>query len=77
MSAIELIRQAASLPPAEKELFIEWVRALERDTASPTPASADRNGQQWPDFKTRLQRIYGDKIAADSQSIIDEGRGDP
>ena len=30
----------------------------------------------WPDFRERLQGIYGDKVAPDSQSIIDDGRGD-
>ena len=72
MSATELIRQVADLPPQEKARFIELVHALENGALPPAPA----NGQHWPDFNQRLHRIYGDKIAPDSQSIIDEGRGD-
>ena len=39
-----------------------------------TPAQASRS--KWPDFARRLHDIYGDKVAPDSQNIIDEGRGD-
>lgn len=72
MSATELIRQVASLPPQEKARFLELVHALENGAPPSTPV----NGQQWPDFTQRLNRIYGDKVASDSQSIIDDGRGD-
>jgi len=72
MSATELIRQVAALPPREKALFIELVHALEN--GAPTPAAAQH--QHWPDFTQRLHRIYGDKVAPGSQNIIDEGRGD-
>ena len=34
------------------------------------------NQLKWPDFSERLHRIYGEKVAPDSQNIIDEGRGD-
>jgi len=27
---------------------------------------------EWPDFAERLRRIYGDKLARDSQKIIDD-----
>jgi hypothetical protein len=72
MSAAELIRQVAALPPEEKAAFIKMVREMENGSHKRLPA----NGQQWPDFTQRLRQIYGDKIAPDSQSIIDEGRGD-
>lgn len=72
MSAAELIRQVADLPPQEKALFIELVHALENGAPAPAP----NHGQHWPDFTQRLHRIYGDKVAPDSQGIIDEGRGD-
>ena len=72
MSATELIRQVAALPPQEKARFIELIHALENGVPLPAPA----NGQHWPDFTQRLHRIYGDKSAPDSQSLIDEGRGD-
>ena len=35
-----------------------------------------RVGHLGEDFVQRLHRIYGDAVAPDSQSIIDEGRGD-
>ena len=38
------------------------------------PAKLSRS--KWPDFGQRLHDIYGDKVAPDWQSIIDEGRGD-
>lgn len=72
MSAAELIRQVAALPPEEKAVFIKMVREMENGRHKHAAA----NGQQWPDFTQRLRQIYGDKIAPDSQSIIDEGRGD-
>lgn len=72
MSATELIRQVAALPPKEKAQFLELVHALENGAPPPAPA----NGHQWPDFTQRLHRIYGHKVAPDAQSIIDEGRGD-
>ena len=72
MSATELIRQVEALPLQEKARFLELVHALENNTPPPAPA----NGQHRPDFTQRLHRIYGDKTAPDSQSIIDEGRGD-
>ena len=72
MSATELIRQVAALPPQEKARFLELVHGLEIGSPPPTPA----NGERWPDFTQRLRDIYGSKIAPDSQSIIDEGRGD-
>ena len=39
-----------------------------------TPGQANRS--KWADFGQRLHDIYGDKVAPDSQNIIDEGRGD-
>lgn len=72
MSATELIRQVAELPPQEKARFLELVHVLENGAQPPAPA----NGQHWPDFTQRLRRIYGSKVVPDSQSIIDEGRGD-
>lgn len=72
MSATELIRQVTALPPREKARFLELVHALESSALPTAPA----NGQHWPDFAQRLRAIYGDRITPDSQSIIDEGRGD-
>jgi hypothetical protein len=72
MSATELIKQLASLAPRERTLFEQMFHAMERETCIADQASQPR----WPDFGERLRRIYGDKVAPDSQSIIDEGRGD-
>jgi hypothetical protein len=72
MSATELIRQVAALPPQERTLFEQLLREMENGAG----ASGQASRSQWPDFGQRLQDIYGDKVAPDSQSIIDEGRGD-
>ena len=71
MSATELIKQVAALPPPERALFGQLLRALEQGGLTPGPT----NQSEWPDFGERLRGIYGDKVAPDSQSIIDEGRG--
>ena len=55
-----------------KALFIELVSTL----ANGTQKHVQCNGPHWPDFTQRLHQIYGDKAAPDSQSIIEEGRGD-
>lgn len=72
MSATELIKQVAALPPREKTLFSQLFHAIENGT----PPHAAAGPQQWPDFGERLRRIYGARVAPDSRSIIDEGRGD-
>jgi len=71
MSAAELIRQVATLSPEEKAAFLKMIHEMENGSHLQAPT----NGQQWPDFGKRLHQIYGDKFAPDSQSIIDEGRG--
>ena len=72
MSATELIRQVAALPPQERTLFEQLLREMENGAG--TPRQADRI--KWPDFGQRLHDIYGGKVAPDSQNIIGEGRGD-
>jgi hypothetical protein len=72
MSATELIKQVAALPPRERALFEQLLYNMQNGAGSPAPISRS----QWPDFGERLRRIYGDKVAPDSQNIIDEGRGD-
>lgn len=74
MSATELIRQMAELPPHERTLFEQLLRGLP-SVVRPAQAGAAAPAS-WPDFAQRLRRIYGEKVAPDSQSIIDEGRGD-
>jgi hypothetical protein len=71
MSATELIKQVAALPQRERTRFDQLFHALKTGSRASTPA--DRSN--WPDFSERLRGIYGDKVAPDSQSIIDEGRG--
>ena len=70
MSATELIKQVAALPPHERALFEQLLRAIENGDRAPSIASQ----QTWSDFGQRLRSIYGDKVAPDSQSIIDDGR---
>jgi hypothetical protein len=70
MSATELIKQVAALPRRERTRFEQLFHALRNGRPSPAPA----NRSNWPDFTERLHGIYGDKVAPDSQTIIDEGR---
>jgi hypothetical protein len=72
MSATELIKYVAALPQRERALFEELFHAMKNGSSATGPASQ----AIWPDFGERLRGIYGDKIAPDSQNIIDEGRGD-
>lgn len=72
MSATELIKQVAALPPEELKRFEQLLHAMENDLRARPSASQT----EWPDFGERLSRIYGDKVAPDSQEIIDDGRGD-
>jgi hypothetical protein len=71
MSAAELIKQVALLPPQERALFDQLFRAMENGVGTRSEA----NGANWPEFGQRLHDIYGGKFAPDSQAIIDEGRG--
>ena len=72
MSATELIKQVAALPQRERTLFEQLFHAMNNGSRVRGPA----NHSNWPDFGERLRDIYGEKIAPDSQNIIDEGRGD-
>ena len=72
MSATELIKQVAALPQQERTLFEQLFQAMKDSDSPPGPVSRSN----WPDFGERLRGIYGEKIAPDSQSVIDEGRGD-
>jgi hypothetical protein len=72
MSATELIKQVAALPPQERTLFEQLFREMENGAGAGGRADQAR----WPDFGQRLHDIYGNKVAPDSQSIIDEGRGE-
>jgi hypothetical protein len=71
MSARELIKQVAALPPQERTLFLQLLDGI-KTGAQPNLNSTTLT---WPDFAERLRQIYGDKAAPDSQHIIDEGRG--
>ena len=72
MSATELIKQVAALPPQERTLFDHLLQAMENGVGT----AGEANRSVWPDFGQRLHDIYGDKVAPDSQNIIDEARGD-
>jgi hypothetical protein len=72
VSATELIKQVAALPQRERALFEQLFHSMKN--GGPVPGPATRSN--WPDFSERLRGIYGDKIAPDSQNIIDEGRCD-
>ena len=51
-------------------LFLEQRRALEAGTGEPEPVAAK------PDFLARHEALFGNRILADSQSILDELRTD-
>ena len=70
MTATELIKQVAALPPREKVLFQHLFNALEMRNCAAQPSS----DSQWPVFGERLRNIYSEKVTPDSQKIIDEGR---
>jgi hypothetical protein len=72
MSASELIKQVAALPPHERMLFERLFQAMEGNARTSGMVAETA----WPDFGKRLDQIYGHKVAPDSQPIIDEGRGD-
>jgi hypothetical protein len=72
MSATELIQQVAALSHRERTMFEQLFQAMKNAGSAPDPA----NRPSWPDFGERLRGIYGDRIAPDSQNIIDAGRGD-
>jgi hypothetical protein len=72
MSAVELIKQVAALPQQERTLFEQLFQAMKTGN----DAVSDESPAQWPNFNERLHHIYGDRIAPDSQNIIDEGRGE-
>lgn len=70
MSAIELIEQVAALSPQERTLFAELFHAMKNGSSGSGPAQS----ANWPDFGERLRGIYGNKVAPDSQAIVEEGR---
>ncbi|MBM3879074.1 MAG: hypothetical protein FJ387_05065 [Verrucomicrobia bacterium] len=61
MSVIELIRHVAAIPPGERTLFEQLLRAMESSHLSPDLASQS----PWPDFAARLRSIYGQNLAPD------------
>lgn len=79
MSTTDLIEQLKALSASEREAFARLFHELETGTI---PAAGDAKGNgasgsgNWPDFGARLKRIYGDKVAADSEAVISYARGD-
>jgi hypothetical protein len=70
MSVTELIKQVAALPQEERAQFEQLFHAMKNGKSAAGPGKSSN----WPDFGERLRGIYGDRIAPDSQEIIDEGR---
>ena len=77
MSTTELIEQLKALPASEREAFARLFHEVEKSTV---PAPCHGNGApgagHWPDFGARHKRIYGNKVVADSESVISLARGD-
>jgi len=77
MSATELIEQLKELPAREREAFARLFLELEKPTGPNAGNGKDApNSGNWPDFGTRLKRIYGSKVVADSEAVISYGRGE-
>jgi hypothetical protein len=77
MSAIELIEQLKALSSKEREAFARLFRELEKPAIQTAGNGASAlNSGNWPDFSSRLKRIYGNKIVADSEAVISYSRGD-
>ena len=72
MSAAEIIKQIAALPPHERVRFEQLLRSMESSVRSSVRAESK---PVWPDFAERLRGIYGDAVVPDSQALIDEERG--
>jgi hypothetical protein len=72
VSATELIKQVAALPQRERTRFDQLFQALKNSRRAPGQTAQS----PWPDFGERLRGIYRDRVAPDSQSIIDETRGE-
>jgi hypothetical protein len=66
-----------ALPAGEREAFTRLLRELETPTI---PAEGDGHclsgSGNWPDFGARLRRIYGEKVAAESETVISYARGE-
>ena len=75
MSATELIEQLKAMSDREREAFARLFHELEVPKA-PADGNGASNAGNWPEFGARLQRIYGNKIVADSQAVISYARGD-
>ena len=65
MSANDLIKEVAALPPQEQALFERLFREMKNGNGPSGPV----RHSNWPDFGDRLRGIYGDKSAPDSQNI--------
>jgi hypothetical protein len=77
MSTIELIEQLKALSASEREAFARLFHELEKATISAPVKSGGASGPgNWPDFGARLDRIYGNKVVADSKAVISYARGD-
>jgi hypothetical protein len=73
MSATDILNQLKTLSPNEQAAFERLFRQWQSVHSPVKPATQTRS---WPDFITRLRNIYGNKITSDSQSLINELRGD-
>ncbi|HEY2082809.1 MAG TPA: hypothetical protein VGI88_08485, partial [Verrucomicrobiae bacterium] len=77
MSATELIQQLKALSAKEREAFAHLFRELEKPAVHTAGNGNSPSGTgNWPDFGTRLKRIYGNKVVADSGAVISYARGE-
>jgi hypothetical protein len=77
MSATELIEQLKALPAHEQADFAQLFRRMQEQSPGASGGSGqDVTSGQWPDFTSRLRRIYGGRVVADSEAVISYGRGE-
>ena len=73
MSATELIKQVAALPPQERTLFEQLLRAMENGNGVRTEAGPPA---ATPDFLARAKAVWGETPPGKSLSaVVSEARG--
>lgn len=58
MSATELLEQLKALPPEERAAFVRHFEQWQAHDGGKTPPAK----VQWPDPRSRHQRIFGEKV---------------
>ncbi len=77
MSAIELIEQLKALPAREQADLAELFRQMQEQSRGAQGGSRQSAAsREWPDFMSRLRRIYGGRVVAVSETVVSYGRSE-